>query len=128
DAALLAWEFNQALYITNFFGYGLVTMKPNTFLGYYTDGTNSTLRTNDLNQSLLSIAYGGYYGSGPTRTITNVQELMPFVARPRSLAVGAQPSVHGQIQGQELNLETQLGFGAGQTEHSGEVTRTVQAT
>jgi len=127
DAALLAWEVNQAFRVTNFFGYGLVTMKANTFLGYYTDGTNSVLRTNELNQTLLSIAYGGYYGNRPTRSITNVIELMPFATRPRSQAVGQQAAVRGQILGQELNLEIQLGFTGNGIDHSGQFNRNIQS-
>ena len=126
DGALLAWEFNQVFRITNFFGYGMVRMKANSVLGYYTDGTDSILRTNAINQSIFSIGWLGYYGNGPTRSITNLHELMPFVARPRSQAVGEQASINGQIQGQELNLQTQLGFGSGESDHSGQFNRNIQ--
>jgi hypothetical protein len=51
---------------------------------------------------------------------------MPFVARPRGLPTGAQPDVHGQIQGLRLNLETELGFGAGEGDHSGQFNRNIQ--
>jgi hypothetical protein len=126
DFALWTWQLNQALYVTNLLGNGVTTMKPNAFFGYSTDGTNSILSTNVWNQSFYSIIYGGYYGNGPTRTITDPLELMPFVARPRSLATGAQPNVHGQIQGLLLNLETQLGFGADEGDHSGQFNRNIQ--
>jgi hypothetical protein len=126
DFALQIWRLNQAFYVENLLGNGVTTMKPNAFFGYSTDGTNSLLSTNVWNQSLYSVIYAGYYGNGPTRAITDPLELMPFVARPRSLAVGAQPNVYGQIQGQQLNLETQLGFGASAGDHSGEFNRNIQ--
>jgi hypothetical protein len=72
----------------------------------------------------LSIPYGGYY-SGPTRAVTNVFEIMPFVARPHSLALGAQAGVRGQVSG-ELNLNTQFGLGGGAGDHSGEFNRNIQ--
>jgi hypothetical protein len=123
---LALWIINQAFYNANYLGNGVTTMKPNAFLGYFTDGTNSTLRTNVWNTGFSSTLYGGYYGNGPTRTVTNAFELMPFVARPRSLATGAQPNVHGQIQGQQLNLASQLGFGTGEGDHSGQFNRNIQ--
>lgn len=126
DYALLFWRFNQAYNAANLLGNGVSTMKPNAFFGYSTDGTNSVLRTNVWNQSFWSAIYGGYYENGPTRAVTNALELMPFVSRPRSLAVGAQPDVHGQIQGQSLNLEAQLGFGSSESDHSGQFNRNIQ--
>ncbi|HEV2208587.1 MAG TPA: LamG-like jellyroll fold domain-containing protein [Verrucomicrobiae bacterium] len=126
DFALWTWQLNQAFYVANLLGNGVTTMKPNAFFGYSTDGTNSTLSTNVWNQSFYAIIYGGYYGNEPTRAVTDPLELMPFVARPRSLAVGAQPNVYGQIQGQQLDLENQLGFGAEISDHSGEFNRNIQ--
>ncbi len=126
DFALWNWQLNQAFYVANLLGNGVTTMKPNAFFGYSTDGTNSLLSTNAWNQSFYSVIYGGYYGNGPTRAVTNPLELMPFVARPRGLAVGASPNVHGQIQGQQLDLENQLGFGAAEGDHSGEFNRNIQ--
>ncbi len=126
DFALWNWQLNQAFYVASLLGNGGTTMKPNAFFGYSTDGANSLLSTNAWNQSFYSIIYGGYYGNGPTRAITDPLELMPFVARPRGLAVGASPNVHGQIQGQQLDLESQLGFGAESSDHSGQFNRNIQ--
>ena len=126
DFALTIWRLNQAFYNANYLGNGVTTIKPNAFLGYFTDGTNSVLRTNVWNQGFLSTLYGGYYGNGPTRTITNLHELMPFVARPRSEAVGSLPGVHGQILGQEFDLQTQVGFTASSSDHSGQFNRNIQ--
>jgi pimeloyl-ACP methyl ester carboxylesterase len=126
DFALTTWRLNQAFYSANFLGNGVTTIKANTFLGYYTDGANSVLRTNTWNQGFLSTLYGGYYGNGPTRAITNMHELMPFVARPRSEAVGSLSGVHGQIA-QELNLQNQLGFNDDPSDHSGQFNRNVQS-
>jgi pimeloyl-ACP methyl ester carboxylesterase len=126
DFALWSWRYNQAFYTENLLGNGVTTIKPNAFMGYFSDGSNSGLRTNVWNTSAWSIIYGGYYVDGPTRTVTNMLELMPFVARPRSLAVGASPNVGGQIQGQQLDLENQLGFGGEPSDHSGEFNRNIQ--
>jgi pimeloyl-ACP methyl ester carboxylesterase len=122
DFALNIWVDNQGFYLsgTN----GPVTIKPNTFFGYYTDGANSLLRTNELNTLFQSILYGGYY-NGPTRTISDPHEIMPFVSRPRSLAVGALEGVHGVVSS-ELNLQTQLGFTVETYDHSGEFNRNIQ--
>jgi hypothetical protein len=68
---------------------------------------------------------GGYYG-GPTQAVTSAIQLMPFVSRPRSLAVGAMSGVHGQIQGAELNLKSQFGFGNATWDHSGQWNRNIQ--
>jgi pimeloyl-ACP methyl ester carboxylesterase len=122
DFALNTWVVNQNLHVphTN----GPVTMKPNTFLGYYTDGTNNLLRTNSWNQDFLSILYGGYY-DGPSRAVTNLLEVMPFVSRPRGLTVGAQGGTRGMVSA-ELNLETQLGFSDKSYDHSGQFNRNIQ--
>jgi hypothetical protein len=61
DFALATWIVNQAFYNANIFGYGTTTIKPNSFLGYSSDGTASVLQTNAWNQSPWSILYGGYY-------------------------------------------------------------------
>jgi hypothetical protein len=124
DYALAKWLENQSFYLPPDGTNGPITMKPNTFLGYSTTGTSNTLSTNIWNTSILSIAYGGYY-NGPTRAVTNIFEVMPFVARPHSLALGAQPGVRGQVSG-EINLNSQLGFGAGSGDHSGEFNRNIQ--
>jgi hypothetical protein len=50
---------------------------------------------------------------------------MPFASRPRTLAVGSQPSVHGVISG-ELDLEANFGFTSADYDHSGEFNRNIQ--
>lgn len=124
-----SWQFNEGV-VFNDGTNGFFTMKPNTPLGYYhTNATGSLLRTNEYNTSLLSILWGGYYLSPPhppIRTVTNTFEVMPFIARPRSKAVGAQAGVQGQIRGGEINLQNQLGFTAGTFDHSGQFNRNIQ--
>lgn len=119
-----SWEFNQSFFEST--DHGTVTMKPNTLLGYYTDGDNNTITTNYWNQTLFSILYGGYYGSGTTHTVTNQHEIMPFVSRPRSKAIGAQGAVQGVIQGGEVNLQSDFGFTDATFDHSGQWNRSIQ--
>jgi pimeloyl-ACP methyl ester carboxylesterase len=134
DFALSSWVLNESFVFprTN----DVITMKPNTYLGYYTDGINSSLKTNDLNTSVASgLGYilgfftgdsaAAWYYDGPTRTVTAPHELMPFVSRPRTLAVGAQPGVHGVI-GAELDLQASFGFTGADYDHSGEFNRNIQ--
>ena len=124
DFALsIAWVANQGFDVGS--ATGPVTMKPNTLLGYYTDGTTHVLRTNSWNQSVLSLLYRGFY-NGPTRSVTNLNEVMPFVARPRTKAVGAQSGVQGQIHGEEVDLQAQFGFGGAASDHSGQWNRNIQ--
>ena len=59
------------------------------------------------------------------RTVTDPFELMPFVARPRSLAVGSKSGVGGTVNGGELDLQT-LGFRGADFDHSGEFNRNIQ--
>jgi hypothetical protein len=127
DSELGSWQFNEAFY-SNGGTNEPVTMKPNTILGYYTSGATSLLRTNNYNTQLIAVLYGGYYGSShpPTRDVTNNFELMPFIARPRSKAVGAQAGVLGQIRGGELNLKDQIGFTSDKFDHSGQFNRPIQ--
>jgi hypothetical protein len=103
-------------------------MKPNTILGYYASGTNFLIRTNNYNTQFIAALYGGYYGSShpPTRGVTNGFELMPFIARPRSKAVGAQAGVQGQIEGGQMNLRDQAGFTSDKFDHSGQFNRPIQ--
>jgi hypothetical protein len=122
DFALNIWVFNQEFFFSE--GDENITMKPNTLLGYYTDGTNHLLRTNSWNQSFAAVLYGGYY-DGPSRSVTNESEIMPFVSRPRSFAVGAQGGVRGAISA-ELDLETQFGFTDAPYDHSGQFNRNIQ--
>ena len=70
-------------------------MKPMTIAGYSSDGVNS---------SLTNIT------SGTSRAVTNAYEVMSFVARSRSLAVGAQSGVEGVVNGGELDLKAQFRF------------------
>jgi hypothetical protein len=42
--------------------------------------------------------------------MTDSREIMSFVARPRSKAVGAQPGVEGVIQGGSVDLKGNYGF------------------
>ena len=130
DFALSTWQLNEAFLFprTN----DVITMKPNTYLGYYTDGVNSLLKTNDLNTSVesglgifLNDPDAAWYYDGPTRTVTALHELMPFVSRPRTLAVGAQPGVHGIISA-ELDLQANFGFTGADYDHSGEFNRNIQ--
>src|SRR6266542_5460893 len=90
----VSWEANQVSY------------KPDTGYGYWTDGT-----------TCWNGPLGGLY------TITDSREIMSFVARPRSYAVGAQPGIGGPIQGGEIDLAAQFGFGNGRADHSGQFTR-----
>jgi pimeloyl-ACP methyl ester carboxylesterase len=117
------WELNQK-FCSTLDTNGPVTMKPNTLLGYYSDGVNHVLRTNSWNQQFLSIVYGGYY-EGATRTVANFHEIVPFVARPRSKALGAQAGVHGEIGGAEIDLQ-EIGYGGGSGDHSGQWNRNIQ--
>jgi hypothetical protein len=61
-----------------------------------------------------------------TESAITPPELMPFVARPRSLAVGVQGGVAGSINGSELNLQTQLQFTDAPYDHSGQFHRNIQ--
>jgi hypothetical protein len=116
------WEMNNGYYVSE----GPVTMKPNTYLGYYTDGTSSLIQTNEYNQSELSLLYGGYY-NGPIRSVTNLHELMPFVARARTKAVGAQAGVGGVMNSSmEVDLRSQFGFSREWVDHSGQFQQNLQ--
>jgi len=96
-------------------------MKPNTFFGYSYNPTNATanVTTNDWQ---LGLGITGVQ----TRVVTDPLELMPFVARPRSLAVGAQGGVGQNVNGGQLDLTT-LGFGKEEYDHSGEFNRNIQS-
>jgi hypothetical protein len=76
---------------------------------------------------------GGYYIVPPLQPyrllnnpVTDAREIMAFVARPRSFAVGAQPGVQGEIHGAELALAASFGFTDAPADHSGQFTRTIQ--
>src|SRR5208283_4918082 len=83
------------------------------FFGYSYNPTNSTAYLTNVNEGV----------SG--RTVTDPWELMPFVARPRSLAVGSQSGVNGSVNGGGFDLKT-IGFGANNYDHSGEFYRNIQ--
>jgi hypothetical protein len=109
DFGLQLWNANNYYLVQQTNGY--FTMKPASMFGYQTDGTDSWL-TNSL--------------VGIDRSVTNLYELMPFVARARSLAVGEQAGVHGTIQGGEIDLQAQFGFTGEWYDHSGEFNRAIQ--
>ena len=50
---------------------------------------------------------------------------MPFVARPRSKAVGAQGGVGNMVNGGQLDLMT-IGFTEADYDHSGQFNRNIQ--
>ncbi len=90
----VSWENNQIDY------------KPDTGLGYTTDGTNG------FKNSVL---------------VTDKREIMPFVARPLSKAVGAGPDVGGMIfiTGQ-VDLTALNNFRGDKSEHSAEFNYNIQ--
>ncbi|HAV62376.1 MAG TPA: hypothetical protein DCY13_08440, partial [Verrucomicrobiales bacterium] len=126
DFALSKWRLNQSWGTTGFAPW-TPTIKPNTYLGYSTTGTSHLLQTNAWNTDLLlATLYGGYY-TGPTRSVTAAHEIMPFVARPRSEAVGVQGGLGGQIQGGELNLQDAgYGFTDASGDHSAQFNWNIQ--
>jgi Alpha/beta hydrolase of unknown function (DUF900) len=89
--------------------------KPLVYFGYSYNPANSTAY-------LTNVAYGV-----TGRTVTNLWELMPFVARPRSLAVGSLSGVGGMVNGGEFNLIS-IGFTKEAYDHSGEFNRNIQDT
>jgi hypothetical protein len=60
-----------------------------------------------------------------TRIVTEPFELMLFVSRPRSIALGAQSGVGNAVNGGEYNLESQLNFTDPQFNHNGEFNRKI---
>jgi pimeloyl-ACP methyl ester carboxylesterase len=79
--------------------------KPDAGFGYSTDGTNS---------------WRGF------TLMTDSREIMSFVARPRSKAVGAQPGVEGVIQGGSVDLKGNYGFDVDRNEHSAQFNWNIQ--
>jgi hypothetical protein len=73
------------------------TYKPDQGFGYSSDGTN---------------AFKSFV------LVTDPRQIMAFVARPRSKAVGALPDVNGAIQGGQLDLKANFGFDTDMGEHS----------
>jgi len=117
DFALGLWYNDQLLFIpqTNGTMRYNITLKPDVVWGYQTDGTYSWL-TNNFPVQLASTT---------PRAVTNSIELMPFVARPRSLSVGQQTGVHGPVNS-EVNLLSQFGFTGAFYDHSGEFNHQIQ--
>ena len=106
-----SWESNQEL------------MKPVLFFGYIYIATNHTayVITNQF-----TVAFG--ITNLQNRIVTSPLELMPFVARPHSKAIGAQAGVGDIVNGPEFDLQTQLGFTAATYDHSGQFNRNIQTT
>jgi pimeloyl-ACP methyl ester carboxylesterase len=90
------WEKNQ------------VDNKPDSYWSYYSNATNAYC------------LYGNY------RVVTNPHELMPFVSRPRSKAVGALEGVNGMIGGGELDLKANFGFDTDSQDHSAQFNWSIQ--
>jgi hypothetical protein len=97
----LSWEDCQLL------------TKPLFLFGYSYNPTNSTAYLTNVNEGVTG------------RTVTDPRELMPFVARTRTKAVGAQPGVGQMVNGGELNLSP-LGFSDQSFDHSGQFNRNIQ--
>jgi pimeloyl-ACP methyl ester carboxylesterase len=120
DYALSAWQINEGFLLstTN----EILTFKPNAFFGYsYNPVTLETRVTTNYWQSFVGVS------NVIPRIITDPIEMMPFVARPRSLAVGAQGGVDKVLDShQEVNLQDQLGFTSEKCDHSGEFNRNIQ--
>lgn len=104
-----SWESNQEL------------LKPLVFFGYIYIATNSTAYV-ITNQYTVACGITNLQN----RIVTDPLELMPFVARPRSKAVGAQSGVSQVVNGSEYNLQSQLGFTAASYDHSGQFNRNIQ--
>lgn len=104
-----SWESNEEL------------LKPLVFFGYIYLATNQTayVITNQY-----TVAFG--ITNLQNRIVTDPLELMPFVARPHSKAVGAQAGVGNVVNGSEYNLQSQLGFTAATYDHSGQFNRNIQ--
>lgn len=102
-AGLASWEDNEIHY------------KPNSqFDYYYYANTNTAI----------------YQPSGsPAIVVTDPRELMAFVARPRSKAVGAQGGALGQVRGNikaEVDLRGSFGFNDSIAEHSAQFNWSIQ--
>jgi hypothetical protein len=58
--------------------------------------------------------------------IIDPKELMPFIARPRSKAVGALQGVSGMIHGGEVDLTANFNFRGAEEEHSAQFNWNIQ--
>jgi hypothetical protein len=106
-----SWEGNES---TTF-------IKPNTLFGYRYNPTNGVAL---VSSNYFTEVYG--VTNLQTRFVTSQLELMPFVARPRSKAVGAQGGVGNIVNGGGLDLTT-IGFTEADYDHSGQFNRNIQA-
>jgi pimeloyl-ACP methyl ester carboxylesterase len=113
-----AWVPNEGFYFSS--SEGPLTMKPNTFLGY---SYNSSSGVAQVTTNSWQIMVGAT--NVQPRIVTEPLELMPFVARPRSLAVGAQGNIGQTVNGGQLDLTT-FGFADKEYDHSGEFNRNIQ--
>ena len=106
----VSWENNQALLKPDFFTVNF------TFVKY----KYNPAAVMDQRGRLLIGSYGytNHY-------VTDPQEMMAFVARPRSQAVGAKKSVSGKIGG-EVDLTGLFNFQGNRNEHSAEFNRSIQ--
>ena len=85
-----------------------ISYKPDQGFGYHSDATN---------------AYKN------TVLVTDPRQVMSFVARPRSKAVGALPNVGGVIaSAEQVDLKGNFGFDAGKNEHSAEFNWNIHQT
>lgn len=87
--------------------------KPLFLFGYSYNPTNLTAYVTNVNEGVTG------------RTVTDPRELMPFVARTRTKAVGAQGGVGQMVNGGEFNLSS-LGFSDKSFDHSGQFNRNIQ--
>jgi pimeloyl-ACP methyl ester carboxylesterase len=72
-------------------------------------------------------SWNGTVASTGGYTVTDPQELLAFVARPRSKAVGALPGVGGVIQTMgEVDLKGSFGFDTDRSEHSAQFNWNIQ--
>ncbi len=59
------------------------------------------------------------------RQVTDIQESMAYVARPRSQAIGAEPN-SSAVFPTSIDLRAQFGFGRDRSDHSGQFERRIQ--
>jgi hypothetical protein len=63
---------------------------------------------------------------GSSRAITDPHEMMAFVSRPTTQAVGAMGGLNGAITGDQVDLSALVGFSGNWQEHSGEFNWPIQ--
>jgi hypothetical protein len=95
-------------------------MKPLILFGYQYNPTNHVAF---VSTNFFTIIGG--ITNIQARVVTDPLELMPFVARPRSKAVGAQTGVGQNVNNGQVNLTT-LGFTDNDYDHSGQFNRNIQ--